>query len=78
MPALDIPFFGTLILSLTLISATYTKAKAMGAGQARPQLLPTARRGTYATSALVLVAVCVLASAFQVHDLRIRNLARYR
>ena len=37
MPALDIPFFGTLILSLTLISASYTMAMAMGAGQGRPQ-----------------------------------------
>ena len=77
MPALDIPFFGTLILSLTLISASYTMAMAMGAGQGRPQLLPSARWGTYATCALVLVAVCVLAYAFQVHDFRIRYVARY-
>ena len=32
MPALDIPFFGTLVLSLTLISASYTMAVAIGAG----------------------------------------------
>jgi cytochrome c-type biogenesis protein CcmF len=77
MPALDIPFFGTLILGLILISASYTMAIAMGAGQGRPHLLPAARWGTYATCALVLVAVCVLAYAFQVHDFRIRYVARY-
>ena len=31
MPALDIPFFGTLVLSLILISASYTMAMAMAA-----------------------------------------------
>ena len=77
MPALDIPFFGTLVLCLILISASYTMAVAMGAGQGRPHLLPSARWGTYATCALVLVAVCVLAYAFQVHDFRIRYVARY-
>ena len=77
MPTLDIPFFGTLVLSLTLISASYTMAIAMGAGRGRPHLLPSARWGTYATCALILVAVCVLAYAFQVHDFRIRYVARY-
>ncbi len=77
MPALDIPFFGTLVLCLILISASYTMAVAVGAGQGRPHLLPSARWGTYATCALVLVAVCVLAYAFQVHDFRIRYVARY-
>jgi cytochrome c-type biogenesis protein CcmF len=77
MPALDIPFFGTLVLCLILVSASYTMAVAMGAGQGRPHLLPSARWGTYATCALVLVAVCVLAYAFQVHDFRIRYVARY-
>ena len=77
MPALDIPFFGTLVLSLILISASYTMAMAMGAGRGRPHLLPSARWGTYATCALVVVAVCVLAYAFQVHDFRIRYVARY-
>ena len=72
MPALDIPFFGTLVLSLTLISASYTMAVSIGAGRGRSHLLPAARWGTYATCALVLVAVCVLAYAFQVHDFRIR------
>jgi cytochrome c-type biogenesis protein CcmF len=77
MPSLDIPFFGTLVLSLILISASYTMAIAMGAGRGRPQLLASARWGTYATCALVLVAVCVLAYAFQVHDFRIQYVARY-
>ncbi len=77
MPAFDIPFFGTLILCLILVSASYTMAMAMGAGSGRPHLLPSARWGTYATCAFLLVAVCVLAYAFQVHDFRIRYVARY-
>jgi cytochrome c-type biogenesis protein CcmF len=77
MPAIDIPFFGTLVLCLTLISASYTLAVAMGAGRGRAHLLPAARWGTYATCALVVVAVCVLAYAFQTHDFRLRYVARY-
>ncbi|MEM8607122.1 MAG: cytochrome c-type biogenesis CcmF C-terminal domain-containing protein [Myxococcota bacterium] len=77
MPAFDIPFLGTLLLCLILVSAAYTMAMAMGAGSGRPHLLPSARWGTYATCAFVLVAVCVLAYAFQTHDFRIRYVARY-
>lgn len=77
MLAIDIPFFGTLILCLILISAAYTMSMAMGAGRGRPHLLTSARFGTYATCALVVVAVCVLAYSFQIHDFRIRYVARY-
>ncbi len=77
MSAIDVPFFGTLILSLTLVASAYTMAVAMGAGRGRPHLLSSARLGTYATCALIVVAVCVLAYAFQAHDFRIRYVARY-
>lgn len=77
MPQLDIPLLGTLVLSLTLVMAAYTMAMAMGAGRGRPHLLSSARLGTYATCALVVVGVCVLAYAFQSHDFRIRYVARY-
>ncbi len=77
MPAIDIPLFGNVILCLTLIASAYTLAMAIGAGRGRPQLLVSARFGTYATCALVFVGVCVLAYAFQTHDFRIRYVARY-
>ena len=50
MPALDIPFFGTLILGLTLISASYTMADRHGGGPGTTRIYcPSARWGTYAT-----------------------------
>src|SRR5688572_31693409 len=77
MPAIDIPFFGTLVLCLVLISAGYTIGVAVLAGRGRPKLVPSARFATYATCALVLLAVLLLAYAFQTHDFRIRYVARY-
>src|SRR5688500_153033 len=77
MPAIDIPFFGTLVLCLVLISAGYTIAIAAVAGRGRPQLIPSARFATYAACALVLLAVVLLAYAFQSHDFRIRYVALY-
>ena len=77
MPAIDIPFFGTLVLCLILISAGYTVGVAALAGRGRPRLIPSARFGTYATCALVLLAVLLLAYAFQTHDFRIRYVSRY-
>lgn len=77
MPAIDIPFFGNLALCLILVSAAYTFAMALGAQRGRPHLLVAARYGTYATAALVVLAVCLLAYAFQTHDFRIRYVARY-
>ncbi len=77
MPAIDVPIFGNIALCLVLVSAAYTFAMALGAARGRPQLLLAARRGTYATVAFIVVAVCLLAYAFQTHDFRIRYVARY-
>jgi len=77
MPHIDLPFFGTLTLCLALVVATYTFAVAVGAGRGRPRLLTAARYGAYANSAFILLAVLLLAWAFQAHDFRIRYVARY-
>jgi cytochrome c-type biogenesis protein CcmF len=77
MAVFDIPTLGNLLLCAILVSAGYTFAVSVMAGQGRPQLLPAARYGTYATCALVAVAVFLLAYAFQAHDFRIRYVARY-
>src|SRR5688500_15757466 len=76
-PAIDIPFFGTLVLCLILVSAAYTMGVSVLAGRGRARLIPSARYATYATCALVLLAVLLLAYAFQTHDFRIRYVARY-
>ncbi|NOY92684.1 MAG: cytochrome c biogenesis protein CcsA [Deltaproteobacteria bacterium] len=77
MPQIDVPLFGTLTLCLALVTAAYTFAVSVGAGRGRPHLLTAARYGAYATSAFVLLAVLLLAWAFQAHDFRIRYVARY-
>ena len=76
MPALDLPLFGNVVLCAILVSAAYTFAVSLMAGR-RPELLPSARMGVYATGALIAVAVCALAYAFQSHDFRIRYVMRY-
>ncbi|MCA9534028.1 MAG: heme lyase CcmF/NrfE family subunit, partial [Myxococcales bacterium] len=73
----DIPFFGNLALCLILVSAAYTLAMSLGAASGRGHLLVAARAGTFATCAFVLMAVAVLAFAFQTHDFRITYVARY-
>ncbi|MFW6051946.1 MAG: heme lyase CcmF/NrfE family subunit [Myxococcota bacterium] len=75
--ALDLPFFGNLVLCAVLVMAGYTFAVASGAGRGRPHMLVAARFGTYATCAAVALAVVLLAYAFQAHDFRIRYVARY-
>ncbi len=77
MTAIDIPSLGNLVLCLVLVSAAYTFAMGVGAARGRPHLLDAARAGTYATSALVAFAVCLLAYAFQTHDFRLTYVARY-
>ncbi|HYJ11116.1 MAG TPA: cytochrome c biogenesis protein CcsA, partial [Polyangiaceae bacterium] len=52
-------------------------ASPFGNRPGRPHLLPAARLGVYATTAMVAVAVLVLAYAFQAHDFRIRYVSRY-
>ncbi len=73
----SLPEFGTGVLYAILVSAAYTFAVALAAGRGHPRLLQSARLGAYATSALVLFAVLLLAYAFFTHDFRIRYVARY-
>ncbi|HEX2677468.1 MAG TPA: hypothetical protein VHM19_12530, partial [Polyangiales bacterium] len=86
MPALDLPFFGSLMLGAMLVVAAYTFSVSLVAGRAvaggpmsrnRVQLLSAARHGVYATWAVTAVAVFALAYAFQAHDFRIRYVMRY-
>jgi cytochrome c-type biogenesis protein CcmF len=77
MGVLDLPLLGNLVLCAILVCAGYAFAVSLAAGRGRPELLPSARAGVYATCALVAVAVLVLAYAFQSHDFRIRYVARY-
>ena len=77
MTALDLPFFGSLVLGALLVTASYTFALGIICGRGRPQLLPAVRTGVYASWALTAVAVFALAYAFQAHDFRIRYVLRY-
>src|SRR4051794_40255280 len=70
MPAIDIPSLGTAVLCAVLVAAGYAFATAVASGRGRTHLLPAARNGTYATCALVALAVFLLAYSFQVHDFR--------
>jgi len=73
----SIPDLGTGVLYAILVVAAYTFAVALAAGKGRPRLLESARRGAYATSALVSLGVLLLAYAFVTHDFRIRYVAHY-
>jgi cytochrome c-type biogenesis protein CcmF len=77
MPAVELPLFGNIVLCAILVSAAYTIAVSLAAGRGRPELLPAARAGVYATAALIALGVCTLAYAFQSHDFRIRYVVRY-
>ena len=77
MPQIDIPFFGTVVLCTMMLTAGYTLMTAIIASRGRPRFLHAARMGTFATCALVALAVLVLAYAFQTHDFRIRYVSRY-
>ena len=87
MAASGIPLFGTIILCAVMIVAAYTAAVAFVAGGSasgervlkigRPGLLASARAGTFVVCALVLVAIALLAFAFQTHDFRIEYVAHY-
>ncbi|NLE86044.1 MAG: heme lyase CcmF/NrfE family subunit [Myxococcales bacterium] len=74
---LSLPGFGTLVVYGILVMAAYTFAISLAAGQGRPRLLQSARLGAYATSALILCGVLLLAYAFITHDFRIRYVSRY-
>jgi cytochrome c-type biogenesis protein CcmF len=73
----SLPEFGTGVLYAVLVCAAYTFAISIAAGRGRPRLLQSARLGAYATTALVLLGVLLLAYAFITHDFRIRYVARY-
>jgi hypothetical protein len=73
----SLPEFGTGVLYAVLVTAAYTFAVALAAGRGQPRLLQSARYGAYATAALTLFAVALLAYAFITHDFRIRYVARY-
>lgn len=77
MPHIDIPSLGTAVLCAVLIASGYSFATAVASGRGRTHLLPAARYGTYATCALVALAVFLLAYSFQAHDFRVRYVARY-
>jgi cytochrome c-type biogenesis protein CcmF len=73
----SLPEFGTGVIYAILVAAAYTFAVSLAAGRGRPRLLTAARFGAYATSALVLFGVVLLAYAFLSHDFRIRYVSRY-
>jgi cytochrome c-type biogenesis protein CcmF len=77
MFALDLPFFGTLMLGAMFVAAAYTFSVGLAAGRGRPHLLPATRYGVYLTWGFTAVAVFALAYAFQAHDFRIRYVLRY-
>ena len=77
MPHIDIPLFGTVVLCTMMLAAGYTLMASLLATRGRPRFLEAARMGTFATCALVALAVLVLAYAFQTHDFRIRYVSRY-
>ena len=78
MPALDIPFFGTLDAFPDPHQRVVHHGDCDGGGPGASSSASFRTLGHLRdVVALVLVAVCVLAYAFQVHDFRIRYVARY-
>jgi cytochrome c-type biogenesis protein CcmF len=77
MPAIDISMLGTAVLCAVLVVSGSAFAISIATGRGRGHLLPAARNATYATCALVAVAVTLLAYSFQAHDFRIRYIQRY-
>lgn len=73
----DLPQLGTALLTLCLVLSSYAFVCALGSVRGRPHWLIASRFASYASSALVLLAVVLLAYAFQSHDFRIRYVARY-
>ncbi len=72
-----IPFLGNITIMLVMLCAAYTGATALYSTHGGVRWLRASRFGALATCALVAVAVCLLAYAFQTHDFRIRYVARY-
>ncbi|MCH2107870.1 MAG: cytochrome c biogenesis protein CcsA [Polyangiaceae bacterium] len=74
---LSLPGFGTLIVLSILVLAAYTFSTAIRATNGQVRLLNSARLGAYATAALILCGVLMLAYGFVTHDFRIRYISRY-
>jgi len=74
---LTLPGFGTLIVYGILVLSAFTFALAVTAGGGKPHLLKSARLSSYATSALILCGVLLLAYGFLTHDFRVRYISRY-
>lgn len=81
MQGVDIPAFGSFLLSAALVAASYAFFVSVRAHRqvlgGQTALLSSARFATWSTCALVAVAVCLLAYAFQTHDFRITYVSRY-
>jgi cytochrome c-type biogenesis protein CcmF len=71
-----LPAFGTLGLHAIIVFAALAFAISVAAAR-RPRLLGAARSAAYATCALVVFDLLLLAYAFVTHDFRIRYVARY-
>lgn len=74
---LSLPGFGTSIVFAILVLAAYTFSVSIVAGRGRPQLLPSARLGAYATCAVVACGVLLLSYGFFSHDFRIRYVSQH-
>ena len=72
----SLPTFGTWGLHAVIAAAGITFALSLAASR-RPRLLTAARNAAWATCALVLFDLLLLAYAFITHDFRIRYVARY-
>jgi cytochrome c-type biogenesis protein CcmF len=72
------PLFGSTLLLVVMVVASYTFAVALSAGASgRIKTLQAARFGAYGTVALIGVTVLCLAYAFLSHDFRLRYVAHY-
>ena len=72
----QLPAFGTTALYAVLVTAAFAFALSLLASK-RPRFLPPARSAAFATCALVVFNLLLLAYAFVTHDFRIRYVARY-
>ena len=72
----SLPAFGTAGLYAVLVMAGFAMALGLAAAR-RPRLLGAARSAAFATCALIVFDLLLLAYAFVTHDFRIRYVAHY-
>ncbi|GAC1351642.1 MAG: hypothetical protein NVSMB1_06610 [Polyangiales bacterium] len=72
----SLPTAGTIGLYAVMVMAAFAFALSIAASK-KPRLLAAARSAAYATCALVIFDLLLLAYAFVTHDFRIRYVARY-